>query len=1168
MSYRVKADAAVIFMKTFYRAFFSGEDIFESAAAGRRALREDRRRVGKLALELDCEDDYVPICYFSVPPSPKIRDTTMSAPPSAAQTIGSSTYKSNSPYDQSMTGAHKIPGLGSSPSISYDADLLALETILAEWPVVILHGEPGTGKTQLCRSIGQWWERTGYASQVKYYGLLSSGVESVEPMIRNLIQDLERIEMPSISGLQIGGQPVAVSTIESSLSDLETIYLVDDLERWVSFESSNAISENEIQTAVSNFSAKFDRYARRSRIILISGLPPSQLKNRFPSAFLCPKSTPSDEEMALIANGSSYASKTERRPLSNHDAECLGEIARRHSNNLLFMSLFQSQFARLGVPPEKLLEQFRDDFTLSDFKELNIRNESSISNIVTAFGGIVESFGTDESNGRLKFLLLMSLAPFQQRFDSEFGDWAFILFQAGYLREDGKPHCHSGIDFKERTVSARESGFFRRIRSAWAEVQQKLEALGLLEVRPSGISHGTRNYLKLHPILPYLLRNTMAFPRDSVQVAALYRQRIDYCLLEKCFQQYYDQRVVEASTKNGESSTNDTGPSQAWFLDDLRFNEHLNIQESVRLSINIGSIPFKPPPSYFVVDAKLLGRLQTPQLRMWDSILKRVIDRFELVYTRQEWAATAITDQGFTKSSQEAMVFSMLTIALARAQILRALHGQAGGIDNVNRALALTSKLSSAGNFRLTTDTEVLAFDLACRRAYILLDEDDNNPTNLPIVRELLLRDFPEIEMEPESVRYYRSSKRFLALRAAACGKESLQTHQIYDLVVKEISRESFSIAGAPDVNIVNGFDPHLVFSEELSRVLSESFPWDTPEKVSTIAQAVETYQQQYSSLDTSAIHPLSRGFQSLDPSRFIESLDQINKGKGVELHRKDVLETAYFDALRRADVGNQYRILTQLFDMAWRIEDFAVMETYHSELVKLQGPADSETAIRRASRLLSIVSCIYRFATGLNSKASDSSEAPVEIDSLLFRAAKYAREVEDELEYETNPKATVFYAESLHANFRLASLRHKLDKDHEFRDEQLYLALWYMVTLSRLEFSDDKTYIFESWAGPRMLSWLLDVWGRLDDVPRRKLEKIVAGLVRWREECLERALKQMQKMREELGEGHPEVDQLLGEGKQILLHPRANEQSYRFWSQYPDGCWNLEVLERDNKLD
>ncbi|KAF1999337.1 hypothetical protein P154DRAFT_601419 [Amniculicola lignicola CBS 123094] len=1100
MSYQAKADAAALFMKAFYEAFFSGKDASLSVAEGREALRNDKRRAARFLKTVDCEDDCVPVYYASTLTAPRLCSATELPTWEECQGIGVSR---RTPTSESAALI--------KPSASQDFDLLALETALAWTPIVIFFGEPETGKTTLGCYLARWWKETGYARQIKCVNFGEGlTVEEDVYLVDDMLRDMEKTRMESKQEA-ITNPPDSeeANTLEEGF---DCVYLIDNLECLHDASPDNEEKKMRLRT----FLLDIHRLKpQRRRFVAFSCLPHTALEAEYPGLPLCSKAIPNDEEAGEIAREILRLGQKDHS-LEDHDAEELEHIFRLHNNNLLFLKLFLNQLSKSNLRPGELFGAFKDDIRMNDITSLAKKDHRPRPGVLPTLASILSRY--KEEDGQLKYLLLLSLAPFQQRIDAAIWPWLYSLFSTGYLFDQAE--SQSSGDLKSRLVLAKERGFIARQKSAWEAVQTELLKTGLLELRQSK-STGSPAYVKLHPILPYLLRQEIAQTEGTLK-------EIDYGLLQKSFQEYYDARTEDACRDSSE-----TNP--AFTLADMRANEHYNIQESIRLSAKAHTVPFRVVATYFLLDAKLFDKLQTTQLQVWDHILERVIARFELLLPSGEWKT--LTEQA-SETAREAMVFAMLVVAKARDIILNVLALRHRELENINRSLRLKEQL--ADGIQISAATEVSSFDLQCRKTIV---EDDWSPGVLGHVRELLLLELPSEDVEPETVKSFNFSKRSLAIRIFACQEHIPQTDPIFDIARKVILENIRFLDGEmKNVLMTPGTNGQLLGRLMLGSTFEDAFPFDSPEKLAILAAGLQEMQRKHQPALTSAMDT---------PANIVLSYnaDYLLHEKG-DLFNKNRLTEAYHNAVQRGNPTAQYKFLVELFKMSFTREDFADMETYHQDLTKLRSKVALETQFAAANRCISIASCLYRFAA----KSTHNPELQI---LHLDQTIQYAEQVQQGMQRETSAQAITLHAQALLAEFHAASAAVKIETSLERRNTYIEGALGAIIHTARLEHATAGLYLHQFWHERQMLVVLVEFW-RSTGAKMAVVENRLAGLIGWKAEWVQAFLQQVELVSIQIGGADTTATRILDEGKRILLVSDSQDRNYEFWVKDQEHGWKL----------
>lgn len=162
MGYSVYVPAAAEFMAAFYESLFDGETVEEAVRSGRRRMhRAPLRPSPRGPLPLD--DWMVPVHYarsevrfpglartISSPPPPPGLPTQEPQPGAAAETAGT----------RHAEGALEA---AEGVFVGRDHEFLRLEWGLQNRRVLLLHGQGGTGKTELAKGFARWLRDTGGA---------------------------------------------------------------------------------------------------------------------------------------------------------------------------------------------------------------------------------------------------------------------------------------------------------------------------------------------------------------------------------------------------------------------------------------------------------------------------------------------------------------------------------------------------------------------------------------------------------------------------------------------------------------------------------------------------------------------------------------------------------------------------------------------------------------------------------------------------------------------------------------------------------------------------------------------------------------------------------------------------------------------------------------------
>ncbi len=179
MAYRVYAVAAADFMAAFYERLFSGDTVSAAVTAGRQALfRHDQRPSPKGDLAL--ADWVVPVHYMR-------RDVRFPDLVTAQPTSLPAQEKVPDPFHDRAEDSVQSEVLAPVGVFTgRDGLFYDLETASRRQRVAVLHGPAGTGKTELAKAFGRWWQDTGGVERREWVfwhsfqpGLASFGLDGV-----------------------------------------------------------------------------------------------------------------------------------------------------------------------------------------------------------------------------------------------------------------------------------------------------------------------------------------------------------------------------------------------------------------------------------------------------------------------------------------------------------------------------------------------------------------------------------------------------------------------------------------------------------------------------------------------------------------------------------------------------------------------------------------------------------------------------------------------------------------------------------------------------------------------------------------------------------------------------------------------------------------------------
>jgi tetratricopeptide (TPR) repeat protein len=223
----VYAVAAAEFMAAFYERLFAGDTVSTAVTAGRQRLfRHNVRPSPKGNLPL--ADWMVPVHYLRREVRfPDLVTSRQSTAPSLEEALDQFV----GPGPREAGGALTQAGV----FIGRDELFYQLETAGRLQKVVVLYGPAGTGKTELAKAFGRWWQDTGGVEQPDWVfwhsfepGLASFGIDGVITEIGLTVFGTDFAQLDSTE---------RIGVVEAFLRDRSALLI------WDNFESVRSIPE-------------------------------------------------------------------------------------------------------------------------------------------------------------------------------------------------------------------------------------------------------------------------------------------------------------------------------------------------------------------------------------------------------------------------------------------------------------------------------------------------------------------------------------------------------------------------------------------------------------------------------------------------------------------------------------------------------------------------------------------------------------------------------------------------------------------------------------------------------------------------------------------------------------------------------------------------------------
>ena len=187
MAYKVVDEAVEIFMGSFYRSLLArGTSVQDATRVARLALFRNQSRRASYMHNVHLLDYIVPVLYtsFSNLDAPGMHGTAEMG--GRERILTSIKQMSPTNWTTPGTGTYMAREL-----LGRDYNILSLEALLSASPVVLMHGQGGTGKTVLLRYVCEWWKLSGWITAAAYIDFDQRGMCSMEGIVEQIAHQLD-----------------------------------------------------------------------------------------------------------------------------------------------------------------------------------------------------------------------------------------------------------------------------------------------------------------------------------------------------------------------------------------------------------------------------------------------------------------------------------------------------------------------------------------------------------------------------------------------------------------------------------------------------------------------------------------------------------------------------------------------------------------------------------------------------------------------------------------------------------------------------------------------------------------------------------------------------------------------------------------------------------------
>ena len=167
MGYSVTVGAASLMMEKLYGELFAQKDVSEAIRRGRKALLNNKNRRVYFNQVVELEDWLLPVVYANGEVDFQLEPLSGKARSEALMSRGKRYRFAKPTYG----------------FVGRDLEILKIEKALLRHNVLLLQGMGGTGKTTLLNYLREWWQTTGFAREVFYFGY-DEAAHTLQQMLR------------------------------------------------------------------------------------------------------------------------------------------------------------------------------------------------------------------------------------------------------------------------------------------------------------------------------------------------------------------------------------------------------------------------------------------------------------------------------------------------------------------------------------------------------------------------------------------------------------------------------------------------------------------------------------------------------------------------------------------------------------------------------------------------------------------------------------------------------------------------------------------------------------------------------------------------------------------------------------------------------------------------